>query len=199
MSTKLKSIIQRMDMICGNSFFPVVFIPIAICFLLLYSYTTSPLFIGEGMDSSIFKTVGLGIVQGKLLYTDIFDHKGPLVFFINAWGQMLIPGRNGIFILQILSLSVTLFYLFRTACLFIKPSLAFFTQLFVLFLLGGLFLEGNQCEEWTLPFISIPLYYSLKYLIVSPEKEHSPSYGFLYGICFGIAFFIRPNDAIGSE
>jgi len=81
---------------------------ISTLFLLFYSYTTSPLYLNEGMDSTIYKTMGLGILEGKIPYRDLFDHKGPVVFYINALGQLIMSGRQGIFLLQIISLSISL-------------------------------------------------------------------------------------------
>ena len=159
----MKEFYQALDRISSNKYFVLLFLPIAIIFLLLYSYTTSPLFIHEGMDSAVFKTMGLAILQGKIPYVDIFDHKGPILYFINALGQFLIPGRLGIFCLQVIGLSIVLIFLFKTANLFIGKFASFISVLITLFVYGGVIQEGNQCEEWMMIFFSISLYYVLKY------------------------------------
>lgn len=192
----MKKVFFTLDCFCGRRWFPLLFIPIAVCFLLLYSFTTSPLFLNDGMDSAVFKTMGLAILKGKVPYVDIFDHKGPVLYFINALGQWLVPGRTGIFLLQVIGLSVALLYLFKTANLFINRGMSFVAVLVTLFIYGGVIQEGNQCEEWMMYFFSIALYYALSYMVKQSNKPHPLSFGFLYGLCFGMTFFIRPNDAV---
>lgn len=192
----MKKLYCFLERICGNQWFPLLFIPIAVCFLLLYSYTTSPLFPNEGLDSAVFKTMGLAILKGKIPYVDIFDHKGPILYFINALGQCLIPGRMGIFLLQVVGLSVALFYWFKTANLFVNKVWSFLSILITLFIFEGMIQEGNQCEEWMMYFFSIAWYYALYYIVKKSEKSHPLKYSILYGLCFGMAFFIRPSDAV---
>ena len=192
----MKKLYCFLDRICSNRWFPLLFIPIAVCFLLLYSFTTSPLFLNDGMDSAVFKTMGLAILKGKIPYVDIFDHKGPILYFINAFGQWLIPGRMGVFLLQVVGLSVALFYWFKTANLFINKIWSFLSVLIALFIFGGVIQEGNQCEEWMMYFFSIALYYVFYYIVKQSERTHPLKYSVLYGLCFGMAFFIRPNDAV---
>lgn len=194
----MKEFYQALERICSNKYFVLLFLPIAIIFLLLYSYTTSPLFIHEGMDSAVFKTMGLAILQGKIPYVDIFDHKGPILYFINALGQFLIPGRLGIFCLQVVGLSTVLIFLFKTANLFVSKFTSFISVLITLFVYGGVIQEGNQCEEWMMIFFSISLYYVLKYFTQNSIEEHHWRYSLIFGLCFGITFFIRPNDAIAQ-
>lgn len=194
----MKDLYQALEELCGNKYFVLLFLPISICFLLFYSYTTSPLFIHEGMDSAVFKTMGLAILQGKIPYVDIFDHKGPVLYFINALGQFLIPGRLGIFLLQIIGLFTTLIYLFKTANLFVSKLISFLSVLITLFVYGGVISEGNQCEEWMMIFFAISLYYSLNYFTKDNSMPHQWHYSLIYGLCFGLTFFIRPNDAVAQ-
>lgn len=187
---------HALDRFCGNRWFPLLLVPIEVCFLLLYSFTTSPLFLNDGMDSAVFKTMGLAILKGKVPYVDIFDHKGPVLYFINALGQWMIPGRMGIFLLQVIGLCVALLYMFKTARLFVGNALSFIVVLFTLFVFGGIIQEGNQCEEWMMYFFTVAFYYALHYIVNQSDRPHPLKYSILYGLCFGMAFFIRPNDAV---
>lgn len=194
----MKKIYQVLNQICDNRWFPLLFLPIAACFLFLYSTTTSPFFQDEGLDSAIFKTMGLAILQGKTPYVDIFDHKGPILYLINALGQLLIPGRMGIFLIQILALTTSLFFLFRLAKLFVSGGLSFVFLLISLGILGFFFEGGNLSEEWSLPFIIIPVYLAMHYFVKKNDKSHPIYYSIIYGLCFGIVFFIRPNDSVAQ-
>lgn len=83
--------------------------------LLVFSCYTSPLYPNYfGYDSAIFSLVAKGIKEGKALYTELFDHKGPLIFFINAIGHCL-GGRFGIFLMQCVSGLVSLVFMYRIA------------------------------------------------------------------------------------
>lgn len=194
----MKKIHQTLNSICGNRYFSLIFLPIAVCFLLIYSYTTSPLYVNDSVDSAVFKTMGLAILHGKVPYVDIFDHKGPVIYFIDALGQCMIPGRVGIFCLQVIALTFVLFFLFKTAKLFVNDSLAFCSVIIALFIYGGVISEGNKCEEWMVLFFTIATYYVLSYFTGKSDEPHPLRNSLIYGLCFGFAFFIRPNDAVAQ-
>lgn len=196
---RIKRFFGTLECFFGNKWFPLLLVPIAAGFLLLYSFSTSPLHLeNEGCDCVIFKTMGLAILQGKVPYVDLFDHKGPFLYFINALGQWMIPGRNGILVLQLISLSITLVFLFKMARLFVNNVLSFVWLMVSLCIMGAFYNEGNLTEEWNLPYVVIPLFLSLKYITVNPEEQHPSKYSVVYGLCFGLAFFIRPNDAVAQ-
>ena len=167
----------------------------ALILLLWYSFTTSPLYNRIGFDSEIFKVFGIGILEGKIPYRDLFDHKGPVIFFINVLGQLIAPGRTGLFLLQTVSLSCAFVLIYKISRLFssVKKSVA-------IALLIGLFMTalgvgGNQVEEWELPWQLLSVYLALKYLLGFEKNPiHPPVYTLIYGICFGIVSFTRLND-----
>ena len=98
---KEKSLFDNLILICL----------ISMLFLLFFSTSTSPLYKDYQDDSAIFITVGKVLKDGKVLYKDIFDHKGPVFFFIEYIGQIIYSGRFGMFILQIISMTFSLFML----------------------------------------------------------------------------------------
>ena len=52
-------------------------------------------------DSSIYITYGNLIADGKLLYEDLFDNKGPTIFFINFLGSIIsYKSSNGVLLLE---------------------------------------------------------------------------------------------------
>ena len=83
---------------------------LSFCFLAFFSYYTSPFTNSDnGYDAAFFRLVGQGMTKGYLPYRDFFDMKGPFLFFIEYVGQLLSYGRKGIFIIQCINLSITLF------------------------------------------------------------------------------------------
>ena len=44
---------------------------------------SSPLYaFNDWMDANIFFTMGKSMFRGKVLYRDVFDHKGPVLYFL---------------------------------------------------------------------------------------------------------------------
>lgn len=193
---QLSTFLAATDRLASRNYFPWVLLPMAALFVTFYSKSTSPLFWDEGCDSCVFKTMGLAILQGKTPYLDYFDHKGPLLYFINALGEWMIAGRTGIFLLQIVGLTLVLTCLFKTASLFLRRGTSFLLLFVLLLVYGGFYQEGNQCEEWTLVAVAPVFYYALSFLIKHPEDVLPFKFSLLFGFCFGCAFFIRPNDAV---
>lgn len=184
-----------MKRLLSSRYFFLVFPLISIIFLLIYSPSTSPFYLYEGFDSCTFKTIGLGILDGKMPFTDLFDHKGPVLFWINALG--LAGGRAGLFLLEAVFLAVTLFFAYKTACLYTDSSKAFVASFLTLIPAIDFITEGNQCEEYMLPFIACSLYLALRYT-TGKVGSHPLRYSLFYGIACGIIFFIRPNDAVSQ-
>ena len=52
-------------------------------------------------DSDVFFVIGRALRSGLIPYRDMFDHKGPLIYFIDAVGDFL-WGFRGIGIIEIL-------------------------------------------------------------------------------------------------
>lgn len=168
----------------------------ALAFLLVFSWSTSPLYLTYGADSPFFQTIGLGIVQGKVPYVDLFDHKGPVPFFMDALGYSLGMGRTGLFMVQLVSFTITLLLFLKIAGLFTdshKKSLQ--AVALSMIPLADFITEGNQVEEWQLPYIALALYLVCKY-ILSGSGKHPAWQGLVYGLCFGMVFYNRPNDGV---
>ena len=187
-----------MKKIYTSKYFLLIFIPISFAFTLIYSWAISPLFLADSLDSSIFKTIGLGLAQGRMPYIDLFDHKGGLLFMIEALGWIIAPGRWGLYILHSIFLSAVLIFLFKTAELFIDRMKAFGATMASL-LLYVIFMEsGNQCETYILPATTVTLYLALKYLVNNASGSHPAWFSFIYGVAFALAFWVRPNDAVSQ-
>jgi hypothetical protein len=65
-------------------------------------------------DSGVFLYVGWRVLSGDVPYRDVWDHKPPLVYFVDALGISLSPGSLwGIWILEIVFIFFTLFWIYR--------------------------------------------------------------------------------------
>ena len=191
----MKLRIDALDKICENKFFPLSFLIISFLIVLFYSETTSPIYGIEFGDSAVFKMMGHVLLNGGIPYVDYFDHKGPYLYLINAIGEFISP-NFGLFILQILWLTISLILWFKIARLFVSPAIAFVVLLLSVFCFLDYYEYGNLTEEWSLLPSSLTLYLSLSYLIKNNNSPHEKWRSLVYGLCFGLMFFIRPNDAV---
>lgn len=170
-----------------------------ILFLLFFSYMTSPLFPrAYGWDSSFFQLVGAGMTKGYLPYRDFFDMKGPWLFFIEYAAELLWYGRTGIFLIQCIWLCSVLLLCRQIYRKYFsgKGIVANLLVLLPLFAVLSSTIEGgNLTEEWSLPFVFLPLYLALEF-IIEEKEEHKPWHGFIYGVCFGIIALIRITNTV---
>ncbi|MBP5398653.1 MAG: hypothetical protein J6Y32_08560 [Bacteroidales bacterium] len=171
----------------------------SVAFVLFFSASTSPLYSSfEGFDSAVFKSVGLAILDGKVPYVDYFDHKGPVLYFINALGQWLVPGSTGVFLLQVLALSIAICFLLKIARLFVGGWKAYLVALLGMAVCFITYQWGNLCEEWELPAIAAALYGTLALLTGKWEAKRALAWCTALGALFTYSFFIRPNDAVSQ-
>ena len=162
-------------------------------FLLLFSYSTSPLYLIDGRDSIVFKTMGLAICNGRIPYVDIFDHKGPVFYLIQTMAEYVHWNRWGLFLIQYITLSISSITWYKIAKIYVSPFKSLISILLIFFLYFYMIEGGNFTEEYSLLFISLSFLTTIKIL----HLEESNNRRFLcIGLCLGCVFFIRPNDAV---
>lgn len=169
-----------------------VYSVISALILLFFSGTTSPLHNLPFTDGLVFQYVALGIQHGLIPYIDIFDHKGPLTYFINYLG-LLIGGRYGILLLQWINLCLTFF-----VCERICTMLHFKRYLSISLPIASLCLiqmidEGGMTEEWSLLFLSIPMLFFVPTL--TTDRLQVPYWQMIVtGLCAGLIALLRLNN-----
>lgn len=164
-------------------------------FMLFASPYTTPLNAYYGYDSAVFMSFGKGITHGLRLYLDLYDNKGPMIFYFNALGYLL-GGRTGLWILQVVFMTFAFELSYRTARLFTGRGTAWLSVLVLLFLYCGTVGEGNMTEEWSLVFSLLPLWLSLRFIKTgAPAYRHPKWYSVIYGVCFGVNFMMRATNA----
>lgn len=145
-------------------------------------------------DSSVFMYIGESMRNGLLPYRDVFDHKGPFLYFWNVLGLSLSDGETwGVWIFECLLFAVGMYLLMSfvrkftgrmSAVLAIIPwSLVFFACL------GG----GNMPEAYALlPYVTI--------LLCCCEfiRSHRLSIlqSFLIGLSIGIVLMMKFTLAV---
>ena len=145
-------------------------------------------------DANVYMTIGNAMLDGKELYVDIFDHKGPVLFFLHEWAAML--SRNsfvGIWLVEIVCCYFYLLYSLRTMRLFSSSSLTFPLTLLigVLTYTSDTFSYGDSVEEFSLPILASSLYQMLCYA----KERRLPGRFEMSAMGFGVAliFWMKFN------
>lgn len=172
---------------------------LAAAFVLRFSYSTSFLYPEYcGFDSAIFQTIGKYWAQGVTPYAQLFDHKGPLIFFVDAVGYWL-HGRSGVLVVQTLSLAAAIWGLYRLGRTALSRPWAMGAAALALVYLARTFDEGNMTEEYSLPFLAVSLYLAAHWCLArrnDPAKPHPWQWAVVYGVSFGTILMLRVTSAV---
>lgn len=144
---------------------------ISFLFLMICSKNSFFYQINDWVDANAFFTVGKGMVRGLVPYQALFEQKGPLLYLIYGIGSLIsYKSFIGVFILEVFSFSIFLYYTYKVITLFFDDDKAYFSiPLFVLCILTlNSFSHGGSVEEFSLSFFMVSFYYLVSYL---KEKE----------------------------
>jgi len=183
---------NRIANVVNSKYYPLLLYFVSFVFVVLFSRSTSFLYVFEGADPAIFKQMGLAILRGKTLYIDYFDNKGCILYFIHALGLWL-GGDFFILLMQTISLTVTLLIWDKMLALYRDERSQLICLGIALFMLFCFYGAGDQTQEWCLPFISYPLL--VYFRAYKTRSEIRPLQMFFTGLCFGIITFIQINNA----
>ncbi len=173
---------------------------VAILFVLIASATTSPLYPNyKGWDSGLFQVIGKGWLEGHVPYKELYDQKGPVIFFIDMLGYAITGNKYGIFIIQVIFMFLSEVFIYKTLRRAFREYIAVIISLVVIFIFSCNYEFGNLCEEYANPLLIASLFFVSKWMIGKDqgEKEHKPLYAFLYGTTFGFCMMSRLTNAIG--
>lgn len=145
-------------------------------------------------DSGVFLYVGWRLINGDIPYKDVWDHKPPLIYFVDAFGLTLTPDSLwGVWLLQFIFLFLTIFLLYKTLDReFGLLSAAAGT----LILTSGLLTiteRGNVTEQYALVFQALGIWLFIK----AKDRDYPLSDLFWIGLCGGLAFYFK-QTTIGA-
>lgn len=172
---------------------------VATVFVYVFSYSTSPLYpYYYGGDTAQFLTIGKAWYFGKIPYIDMFDHKGPFIFWIDMLGFLIGKGEKyGIAILQVIFMFFSVWAFYKISQLLYKNRIYGCVVVIITLIAMKLnYIDGNTVEEYCIPFISWSIYGIILYCKNADKKQHSPKWAFLYGLTFGICFLTRITNFI---
>ena len=144
-------------------------------------------------DNSIFFIVGREMVRGKILYTEVFDHKGVYIFFIYALANLISQtSQIGVYIIQSTLTCIVMCYLFniiRKDIKFIESTILIYVVTFMINF-ASLIVYGGYNEEY------IALGYIVSLILIykhSDERYSNYKVMFIHGIIVGIILNMKQN------
>lgn len=162
---------------------------------LLICTKSSPLYpFNDWADANAFFTMGKGMMSGKVLYRDLFDHKGPLLYFIYGIATLISPRSFfGVFVFEVFSFSFFLFSCYKSLNLFCdhKNSLIYLPVISAFVLNLKSFVHGGSAEEFSLPLVAISLFYLLAYFKNVFPRPLPARWILLNGIIAGCVLWIK--------
>ena len=144
-----------------------------------------------GRDSGVFLYIGWRILNGELPYKDVWDHKPPVVFYIDALGLAITKhSRWGVWLLEFAGLFFAAFVGYRLIRRFFGAFPAILSTFLwlstLIFLIQAEW--GNLTEEYALPLQFLALWLATD-TFESPVPKYR--YWFAIGLIGGIAFFTK--------
>ena len=152
---------------------------------------SSPLFNRTGTDSSVFVVMGRGMLNGKVMYKDLFDHKGLYLYFLNFIAAVISSkSLIGVFILECVFMVLCAWTVYLLFSRYASGRAALWgMQIFMLLAMKRNILEGgNLTEEYALLFQLVSIY-----LLCRDGERHSYVHMLLQGVLASMVLCLRPN------
>ena len=149
-------------------------------------------------DYGIYLYLGKELLAGKTIYSEIWEHKPVMIFYINALGLSIAKGSDwGVWGLELVFLLLTVGLSFFTLRRKLHPIASMFITM-AAFLTSFHYMEGNYTEEYALLFQSAILFVFLSQRFKKSELRNY----FIIGVLTGISFnfkqtYIDVTAAIG--
>lgn len=145
----------------------------------------------DWVDANAFFTMGKSMMRGVVPYKELFEQKGIILYFIYGIGYLLChKAFYGVFILEVISFSIFLYYIHKIFSLYLKEkySIILLPILAYLITTSIAFVHGGSCEEFCLPFFAVTLYYFFKHF---KEKELSNKEIIINGVLAGLILMMK--------
>ncbi|MCW5875010.1 MAG: glycosyltransferase family 39 protein [Anaerolineales bacterium] len=137
----------------------------------------------------MFIYVGSQVLEGGIPYVDVWDHKGPLIYYINALGLWLTgSSRWGVWLLEVLFATVASWLVLNIARKYLGRIAALFAAAAFVYGLQQVLHGGNFTEEYALPL-------QLGCIACFCAGMQKPQFGLfvLLGFQAALCFLLRPN------
>ena len=146
-------------------------------------------------DVNCYFSMGKAMMNGQIIYRDIYEQKGPYLYFLYGLAYLMNhTGFLGVFLFEVAAMAVLLLFSYKTMNLYLKKETSLFLipPLCFCIVVSRSFYWGGSAEEFCLPLLAISIYDLLKYF-----KEDYPNppglkmilrNGILAGLVAGIKY-----------
>lgn len=161
--------------------------------LILICSKTSPLYpFNDWVDVHCFLTIGRGIKHGMVPYRDLYEQKGPLLYFVVALAAVFSEsGFFPLFVIEVAALTVFIYQSMRIVSLWTDSKVVFVAAPFVFMMIvaSPAFSYGFSAEELCLPFLA----WTLRIVLTRMREKtvlNRTEY-FIIGICAAVPFWTK--------
>lgn len=153
---------------------------------------SSPLYpFNNWADPNATFTVGKGVLKGFIPYRDLFDHKGPLMIFLQSIGAFFsFNSFIGVWFIEICFSYIFLLLAYKTLFLFFGKNSIFVIPFISAFVYSSMaFQTGDSAEEFCLPLITYGVYIGCK--AIQNNQLPSKKEFYLIGVTSACVFWIN--------
>lgn len=136
--------------------------------VLFFTTRSSPAWpINDWCDANIYLSTGKGMVEGRVLYRDLYDHKGPLLYALHAFCALVsFDSFLGVYLMEVLLAALFLFFGYKAMAVYgrrenavlLLPVLAWSVYA------AWSFCEGDSAEEMCMPLVAASIWHVLAFL-----------------------------------
>lgn len=149
--------------------------------------------LNDWVDVNCFFTVGRGITHGMVPYLDLYDQKGPLLYYVYALAALISENSFlGAFVIEVLLFAVFLFFSGRIAETLSDRPVSFWLTAAGLGIgipLSPAFSHGGSAEEFFLPVFAASLWIVLK--TMHDRRDLNRTQGILLGAAAAAALWTK--------
>ncbi len=155
---------------------------------------SSPLYpMNDWVDVHCFFTMGKSMLNGQVLYRDLYEQKGPVLYFLFALVSVLSDTSFlGVFLMEVASYTLFLYFGGRLIQLYCGDHFISYLAMAVLAIVPAVspaFAHGGSVEQLCLGFMAYGLYCVLR--CFREQQALSFSAGLVNGIFAGMVFWIK--------
>ena len=155
--------------------------------------TSSPLYpFNDWSDVNVFFTIGKSALYGKVVFKDLYDHKGPLLYWVYSVAYLISPTSFfGVYLFEIINCFLFLLVAYKLLLLFSDENIIYVFPIMAVVIYTSIAFSkgGGVPEQRCLPCLALCYYFGMKALLFN--KKISLFNWFIIGITSGAVLWIK--------
>lgn len=143
-------------------------------------------------DPNCYFTVARAMKKGLVLYRDIYEQKGPYVYFLHYIAVSILNGYTGMYLFELIAGLTVACFAYKILSLYIESDAKKIIYLLIFlsfYYTSPAFRSGDSVEEMSIPFLLIAFYFLVKSI---KNNAPMPFYQMMIiGALSGIIFFSK--------